>query len=407
MTETIRPHTEDEVAAALADALAAEATVEIAGRGTKRGLGNPVAAARALDMSALTGITLYEPEELVLAARAATPLAEIKAALAERNQVLAFEPPDWGPLYGCPAGVGTLGGAVAANLSGPARIRNGAARDHVLGLRAVTGRGELVKTGGRVVKNVTGYDLCKLLTGSMGTLAALTEITVKVLPAPEKTRTVFVTGLDGAVALAAMEGALQSPHDVSGAAHLPAYAAARSAVSYVSGAGAGVTAIRIEGPAPSVAARCEAVKTLLAGFGPVEELHFHNSRTLWAEIGGGALLAGGGDPLWRISVQPTAGPRVGVALVKTLGAEIVADWGGGLLWARIPAKVDDAGEAPVRAAIARHRGHATLVRADDAVRARVPVFQPPAAGIAALNARIKAGFDPGGILNPGRMGEAA
>jgi glycolate oxidase FAD binding subunit len=404
MTETIRPETEDDVTAALADALAEEAGVEIVGAGSKRALGNPVAAERVLDMSALSGITLYEPEELVLSARAATPMAEITAALAEKNQVLAFEPPDWGPLYGGPAGAATLGGVVAANMSGPARIRSGAARDHVLGMRAVTGRGELVKTGGRVVKNVTGYDLCKLLTGSMGTLAALTEITVKVLPAPEKVRTVLVSGLDGAMALAALEGALLSPQDVSGAAHLPAYAAARSAVSYVAEAGTGVTAVRIEGPAPSVEARCEALRSLLAGFGPVEELHFHNSRTLWAEIGSGALVDVDDDPLWRISVPPNAGPRVGAILVKTLRAEVMADWGGGLLWARIPKAVEDAGHAAVRAALGRSGGHATLVRADAATRKAVPVFHPPPDGIAKLNARIRDGFDPKRILNPGRMG---
>jgi glycolate oxidase FAD binding subunit len=407
MIPILRPDTESAVVAAVADALADGAPLEVVGAGTKRGLGHAVRADRVLDLSALTGIVLYEPEELVLAARAGTKLADIQAALAEKNQALAFEPPDWGPLYGGPAHAGTLGGAVAANLSGPARIRSGAARDHVLGLRAVTGRGELVKTGGRVVKNVTGYDLCKLLTGSMGTLAALTEITVKVLPAPEKTRTLLLHGADGALALAAMEAALQSPHDVSGAAHLPACAAARSAVSYVSGAGASVTALRVEGPAPSVEARCRALKTLLAGFGPLEELHFHNSRTLWAEIGSASLLFRGGDPLWRISVPPTAGPRVGAVLARTLGAEIVADWGGGLLWARVPAAVEDAGHASVRAAIAHSGGHATLVRADDAVRASAPVFQPPAPGIARLHARIRDGFDPGRILNPGRMGAEA
>jgi glycolate oxidase FAD binding subunit len=273
-------------------------------------------------------------------------------------------------------------------------------------MRAVTGRGELVKTGGRVVKNVTGYDLCKLLTGSMGTLAALTEITVKVLPAPEKVRTVLVSGLDGAMALAALEGALLSPQDVSGAAHLPAYAAARSAVSYVAEAGTGVTAVRIEGPAPSVEARCEALRSLLAGFGPVEELHFHNSRTLWAEIGSGALVDVDDDPLWRISVPPNAGPRVGAILVKTLGAEVMADWGGGLLWARIPKTVEEAGHAAVRAALGRSGGHATLVRADAATRKAVPVFHPPPDGIAKLNARIRDGFDPKRILNPGRMGRS-
>ncbi len=408
MTTTICPDTEDGVRDAIAGALADAAPLALEGAGSKRGLGRPVQARATLSLGGHTGIELYEPEELVLSARAGTRLAEIEAVLIEAGQQLAFEPPDWGPLYGAPAEAATLGGVIACNLSGPRRISAGAARDHLLGARAVTGRGEVVKTGGRVVKNVTGYDLCKLLAGSHGTLAAMTEITVKVLPRAEKTRTVLVFGLGDAAAIAALGLALSSPHAVSGAAHLPAGIAALSSVGYVRDAGAAVTALRIEGPEPSVAARCRALRDMLGAHGAVEELHFHNSRTLWAEVGAATPFAGGPDDasaLWRVSVPPSEGAALGAALAALGGAELYYDWGGGLVWARINEGFDDGGAGVIRDAIASGGGgHATLIRAPEALRAAVPVFQPQPAPVAALAERVRAGFDPRRILNPGRMG---
>ncbi|HEX9699490.1 MAG TPA: FAD-binding protein, partial [Acidobacteriota bacterium] len=228
MSSGFRPDSGAQLAELVAWAAAEEAPLEIVGRGSKQGFGRPVQAAHGLDLSALAGITLYEPEELVLAAHAGTPLAEIEAALAAQNQHLAFEPPDLGPLLGHEADDGSIGGVLACNLSGPRRLKSGAARDHFLGVAAVSGRGEVFKSGGRVVKNVTGYDLCKLLAGSHGTLAVMTDVTVKVMPRPEKTRTVMVFGQDDRQALVVMTQALNSPHEVSGAAHLPAAVAAGS-----------------------------------------------------------------------------------------------------------------------------------------------------------------------------------
>ena len=165
-------------------------------------------------------------------------------------------------------GAGTIGGALSCNLAGPRRLKAGAARDHFLGFKAVSGRGEAFQAGGRVVKNVTGYDLCKLLAGAHGTLAVLTEVTIKVLPAPEKSRTVLIYGLDDGGAILALSRALNSPHEVSGAAHLPAAVAARSTVDFVAGSGRAVTAIRVEGPGPSVEHRCEALAPRTAGCRP-------------------------------------------------------------------------------------------------------------------------------------------
>ncbi len=408
--ETLAPETRDQVTEAVAWAVSEEMPLEVVGRGSKRALGRPVQAAHSLDLSRLDGITLYEPEELVLSARAGTPLAAIEAALDEKRQLLAFEPADLGPLLGGEAGAASIGGVLACNLSGPRRIKAGAARDHFLGLQAVSGRGELFKSGGRVVKNVTGYDLCKLLCGSYGTLGVMTDVTVKVLPRPEKTWTVLVTGLDDAQGQAAMTRALGSPHEVSGAAHLPAAQAAKSGVSYVAGAGTAVTALRLEGPGPSVEYRCAALRQELADLGATEELHSHNSLAFWRELRDvrpfvGRPIDGQGDlAVWRISVAPSAGP----AVVAAVGAgEAFYDWGGGLVWLALPSQgpaAGDVGASQVRAAVAAAGGgHATLIRAPLELRAAEAVFQPQDAAKAMLSERVKDGFDPKRVLNPGRM----
>ena len=393
-----QPRDVDDVRQLVADAAAAGTPLELVGRGTKRGLGRPVQAAATLDLSGLAGVTLYEPDELVMTARAGTPLAEIERMLAEKTQRLAFEPMDMGPLYGGPESGASIGGVFAANLAGPGRLRHGAARDHLLGFKAVNGEGEIFKSGGRVVKNVTGYDLSKLICGSYGTLAAMTEVTFKVMPLPEKTRTVLIFGLADARAVEAMSAALGSPHEVVAAAHLPSAIARRSGVAYVANAGAGVTAVRVEGPAPSAEHRCKALRTELAGFGATEELHGINSATLWREIRDVRPFAGDTRPLWRLSVAPTEGPGAVARLARSAGAEWFYDWGGGLVWLAVPPAIN---AATIRNALGG--GHATLVRAEAGLRAAVPVFHPQPAALAALAKRVKDSFDPKGILNPGRM----
>ncbi len=410
MSSNFRPDSPAQLAELVAWAAAEGAPLEVIGRGSKQGFGRPVQAAHGLDLSALTGITLYEPEELVLAARAGTPLAEIEAALAAHDQQLAFEPPDLGQLLGNAADDGSIGGVLACNLSGPRRLKSGAARDHFLGVEAVSGRGAVFKSGGRVVKNVTGYDLCKLLAGSHGTLAVMTDVTLKVLPRPEKTRTVLVFGQDDAQALAVMTTALNSPHEVSGAAHLPAVVAAGSQVSYLAEAGAAgqaVTALRLEGPGPSVVFRCDALRRDLAAFGAGEELHGRNSAVLWREIRDVAPFVGDpGRPVWRLSVPPRSASdvaaRIAARIADGRSALYYYDWGGGLIWLTLPSP-SDVSDTAIRAALAECGGHATLVRAPKDVRAVTPVFQPPDPAMAMITERVKDSFDPQRILNPGRM----
>src|SRR5215203_937734 len=282
MADNLKPRDATDVEHAVQWALGEGKALEIVGQGSKRAIGRPAQTDLTLDLSGLSGVTLYEPEELVLSAKAGTPLAEIEALVASKNQMLAFEPMNYGPILGGVPERGTIGGALAANLSGPRRIKTGAARDHFLGFSAVSGRGETFKSGGRVVKNVTGYDLCKLIAGSWGTLAAMTEVTIKVLPAAETEATVLIRGLEPARAVEAMTSAMGSACDVSGAAHLPSDVAA--SVPAVAGAGAGVTALRLEGFSPSVAHRQGALQGLMKPFGDLAIIDAPFSRAFWQAV---------------------------------------------------------------------------------------------------------------------------
>ena len=355
---------------------------KIIGTGTKRGLGRPVQADRSLDMSGFSAIAVYEPQELIVEAGAGARLAEIEALVDAKCQQLAFEPPDLSKLLGS-AGSGTLGGMVACNLSGPRRIKAGAARDHVLGVRGITGRGDIFKAGARVVKNVTGYDLPKLMTGSHGTLVALTSVTLKVMPKPETEESIVLTGLDDAQAVEAMSLAMQSSAEVSGAAHVPGEA----------------TYLRLEGIAPSVASRRDALARLLAR--PVQILAATSSRAKWREIRDCGPLADNDERIvWRLSVTPSEAPAILAGLKAGPDLRYYMDWAGGLIWLDV-LLTEDGSAGVIRSAIGS--GHATLIRAPEDVRAAVEVFQPQAPALAALTQRVKASFDPDHLLNPGRM----
>ena len=377
----------------VATALAHEEPLELVGGGSKRGLGRPPQAAHTLSLAGFAGIRDYEPAELVLTAGAATPLDEIERVLTERRQMLAFEPGDWRALLGSSGQRQTIGGAIACNLAGPRRIRQGAARDHLLGFAGVSGRGEAFKAGGKVVKNVTGYDLCKLMAGSYGTLAALTEVAVKVLPLPASVATVAVLGLNVERAVAAMTQGLNASHELSGAAHMPAGVGAERAM----------TILRVEGPAPSVVARASALQAELKSFGAIEILRDKESVPLWNAVRDAAPFAAEQSrAVWRVSVAPQAAPALLAILGRALDAQYFLDWGGGLVWLAVKGAADG-GASAIRAALPPDGGHATLIRGSASLRASVPVFQPLAPGVAALSARVKDGFDPKRILNRGRL----
>lgn len=395
MTEAHAPAEESGIAEAVRSAWATGEPLLIRGNNSKAGMLRPVQAARTLSTSAHQGITLYSPKELVISARAGTTLAEIEAAVAEGGQHLIAEPPDFSALFGSSAPQ-TLGGVVATNLSGPRRVAWGAMRDHVLGIRAINGTGEIIHSGGRVLKNVTGLDLCKLFTGSHGTLGVITEISLKVLPAPEAVGTVVLRGLDARAGVAALSAALGSPYGVSAAAFLPADAAALLGMTNGSAA-----LIRIEDFARSVSYRTDRLRAELAQYGTVDMLNDDASRAVWRAVRDARVLpAEPEDAIWRLSVRPSAGPDALEAAARAGGRGFL-DWGGGLVW--IAARPSPQIQQAIAQTIAAAGGHWMLCRAPESMRASVDVVPPEPPPLARLTRKVKAAFDPKGIFNPGRI----
>jgi len=401
----LQPRDVQDVSDAIMGAMLNGGALQVRGGGSKDGVGDIGRATHRLDLSGHRGVVDYAPSELVITARAGTRLAEIEALTASEGQMLAFEPMDYGPLSGAAPGRATLGGVLAANVSGPRRIASGAARDHFLGFEAVSGRGQAFRAGGRVVKNVTGYDLPKLMAGSWGTLAVLTEVTIKVMPRPRTAATVLIAGLSDGAAAAAMSRAMGSTAEVTGAAHLPARLSRSIPAPTLASAGTSVTALRLEGFGPSVAARIETLKSLCSKLGAIVVGDEDDTSVLWRFLRDAGPFAGDHRPLWRISVPPMAGWSIPAAL-GNVAADWFYDWAGGLVWLAVPAG-EGAFASVIHQAAIRAGGHATLVRAPLSLRNAVGSFPPLAAGVAALCQQIKSMFDPKDVLNPGRMTTAS
>ncbi len=383
----------EEAAAEAVRRLAAEGTpVRLEGGGTRQAIGRPIQTAATLSSRGLRGLTLYEPAEMVVAARAGTPLAELEAALAAKGQMLPFEPMDHRPLLGS-RGEPTVGGMVAGNHSGPRRIKAGACRDSLIGLRFVNGRGELLRSGGRVMKNVTGLDLVKLLCGSWGTLAFLTEATFKVLPRPEAELTLLFEGLAEPEAVALLCAAMGTPFEPSGAAHLPAGV----------GAARARTVLRLEGFTRSIHYRADRLAACLREHGPAERIEGAESAALWRSVRDVlALVEPRERAVWRLSLPPARGAEAVAAIRAERPCEVLYDWSGGLVWLAT-AEEEDAGCATIRAVCERLGGHATLVRGSLDLRARIEPFHPTAERVRRLEAGIEDAFDPLGLFNPGLL----
>jgi glycolate oxidase FAD binding subunit len=376
----VKPRDEKELAEAVH---AAQGPLCVIGGGTRRMAGP----GEELCTGGLSGITLYEPGALTLVAQAGTPLADIEAALQAENQRLAFEPMDHRPLLGT-SGTPTIGGVFAGNVSGPRRLVAGAARDFLLGVRFVDGRGRVIKNGGRVMKNVTGYDLVKLMAGSCGTLGVLSEVSLKVLPRPETQATLTLRRLDGGAGVAAMAQAMRSPFEVSGAAHVPR-----------DGGSEAGTHLRLEGFEKSVRYRMGQLRNLLSGPGvEIDEVGADQSEHLWQRLRDAGPLLGQAGDVWRVACKPSDGPR----LVARSGATTwFYDWAGGLVWLLTPKGHD------LRSALAPFQGHATYVRGHEKDRARLGRTQPEASGVARLTDGIRAQFDPFGRFTSTHLGKTA
>ncbi len=382
----LKPDTEAAVIDAIRQAAHERTPLGVEGGGSKRALGRSVATETVLKLSGLSGITMYEPDEMVFTARAGTPLREVEEALAANGQCLAFEPGDVAPLWGEAPDRATIGGVVAAGIAGPRRFAAGAPRDHLLGFAAVDGTGERFKAGGRVVKNVTGYDLSKLAAGSFGTLCVMTELTLRAVPRGAARSTLAIAGLAAGEALQAVRAIAASPFHPTGLSFLPATAAAR-----IGSAKDTLTLIRLEGQADGVKARAEELSRALAR--GAKTLDDETGARLFDTLAKLHPLFPGEDALWRLSLPPT---RATDAIERLQPTDWVADWAGGLVWL-IPAT-----DAPSVHDVARDLGgHATLFRAGNETPR--DVFPPPDAATAALTQRLKDAFDPLRILNPGRM----
>ena len=390
MTTLFEPVDERDLVQAVRDLALAKRPARIVGGDTKERIGRPSDLAARLSVRNITGVTLYEPSELVIGAKAGTPLSEVEDMLAQGNQRLPFEPVDYRSLLGT-TGAATIGGIAATNLSGPRRVMAGACRDSLIGVRLVSGHGEVVKSGGRVMKNVTGLDLVKLTCGAWGTLGVYSEVIFKVLPTPETTSSIVIDGLNDQQAVVALAAALGSPFEVSGAAHLPKPVAA-----------APITVVRLEGLDSSVTYRLRELAKILDRFGSTRILDDVSSRNLWLRIRDARWFANPDAAIWRLSLAPSKAPRVVDAIRKTLDVEHFYDWGGGLVWLAVSA-APNAGATAIRSALGGATGHATLIRAPDAVKATVDVFQPLPQALLKLTTDIKSSFDPRRIFNPGRM----
>ncbi len=399
--EPYRPTSEGEVMEIVADHAARNSPIEIVGQASKRSVGRPVTHDAVLSLERLRGVTFYEPTELVMSAFAGTPMSVIENELDKHNQQLVFEPLQLSGMLRVEE-TGTIGGVLATDLSGARRVVAGAGRDSVLGIRAVNGRGELFKSGGRVMKNVTGYDLPRGLSGSWGTLCVFTEVSFKVLPKPEETRTLIIKNQPDQIAVELLCDAIATPYEVSGAVHLEPALVAAIDHPEIAALGTSVTAFRIENVSASTAYRLDKLRRQFTIHGRPDDLDHDSSLRFWDAVQRLSFFEGGTNPVWRISTTPQNAPQLIDALRGYADARIALDWAAGLIWAEVNDSAD-AAAADIRRTVATLGGHATLIRASERIRRDVEVFQPLERGLWRLTKGLKKTFDPAGILNKGRM----
>jgi glycolate oxidase FAD binding subunit len=403
MADVFMPRNGEELAGFVKDARAGRYPLEICGFRSKREAGRPLNASAVISVAKLSGITLYEPGELVISAMAGTPLHDVEAALAEHNQELAFEPADICRIFSKDALSASAGGIAAMNISGPRRILRGSARDNMLGLRAVNGEGSLIRAGGRVMKNVTGVDLVRGLSGSWGTLSVFTEVTFKAMPKAPESRTVIFLALSDEAAVGVMSAAMGTPYEVSGTIHLHGELAGRLSDRDIAPARTGLTALRLEGTPRSLGHRVERLRRELAPFGDTYELDPQRSKDFWTSIRSLTFLSANFDrPLWRITTAPSKAPLIVRALSTFFEVNAAYEWSGGLLWLELPPS-SDASVTEVRRVLAEFDADSMLMRAPRAVRAGVEVFHPLSFTKMRIVQALKKAFDPAGIFNPGRM----
>ncbi|MCZ6525196.1 MAG: FAD-binding protein [Gammaproteobacteria bacterium] len=406
MPENFTPVSVQQIEELLKWTLSENKTLTVKGRGGKTGFGHLMETDCTISLEKLSGILNYDPAELVMQALPGTPLDEIEAALSANNQHLAFEPMRLGQLYNTHAESGSIGGTFMANLSGPRRFKSGAARDHILGIKAVSGRGQAYQSGGMVIKNVTGYDMSKLLTGSWGTLSIITEVIFKVLPAPQTSQSLCVLNQQPEAALALMTKLAQSPHDISGLAYLPGDLSKH--FKHYDGVDddTSLTMIRLEGSVLSVAERLKSVMRLIPHKWRTETMQQEASQQLWTSIRDVSVFTIFGDTpvIMKLSIPPAAATGITDFIKDSAGVHWYMDAAGGWLWISMPEDLATTLIPAIRKKVAMHGGSVVLYSAIEKIKKTVGIFSPQPAALVALNKRIKESFDPENILNPGRLG---
>jgi len=407
-SDLLFPKNEKELAEIIKKFYKSNYPIEVLGSGSKRQIGKQLQCTKTISLSKLDGIIEYLPEELYIKIKAGTNIEKIESELKKNKQELAFEPIDFGYLFLGKSNYGTAGGQVACNISGPRRFKSGSIRDHILGFRAVNGRGEIIKSGGTVVKNVTGYDLSKLICGSYGTLVALTEITFKVLPLAEESKTLVIHDLTIDSSPHYLEKAISSSNEVSGASFLPIDPICKNCEMNIENTfklndleyKGSLTAIRVEGSKQSINERVENLKKELNILNfKVSILETFQSEILWRKIKNLEFFSKTKNNIFRISIPPSECAKLIYELPNMF--KYFLDWGGALIWMEA-CKLSEKKFESIRTKVVKHNGYISMIKNSNQLPFVEDVFTINSARFN-ISQNIKKSFDPKGILNPGKM----
>ena len=394
------PSSREEIAEIIRNCYKKNIPLEINGSKSKNKIGRNFQAEKTLDLTSYSGIIDYKPEELYIKVKAGTPINSIIEELDKHDQQLAFEPVDFGFLFNGKSNNGTIGGVISCNFAGPRRFKVGSARDHLLGFQGINGKGEIIKSGGTVVKNVTGYDLCKLISGSFGTLSVLTELSVKVLPKPQTSKTLIINNPHIKKAIEYLGTALSSPSDPSGGVFYPEQFDQSFTFNDLTHKGA-LTAIRIEGPSNSVDHR---IKNLSAELGLLENeysiLESVQTKIFWNKTKNLEIFSNSKKNLLRI-VVPISETLSVLQKMKPYEINYFLDWGGSLIWVELE-KISLKILREIKDITQQHSGYFTIIKVEEDLKASADVFTIDPIKYK-ISEKIKKSFDPKRIFNPGKM----
>jgi glycolate oxidase FAD binding subunit len=395
-----KPNTREEIAEIIRDCYKKNIPLEINGLQSKKKIGRNFQSEKTLDLSDYSGIIEYKPEELYIKVKSGTPIKEIISELDKNKQQLAFEPNDFGFIFSGSSNEGSIGGVISCNFSGSRRFKSGSARDHLLGFQGINGKGEIIKSGGTVVKNVTGYDLCKLLSGSFGTLTVLTELSIKILPKPETNKTLIINNPHLKKALEYLGATLSSSIDPSGGVFYPEYFRKNFTFNDLTQEGA-LIGVRVEGPSNSVNHRIERLcKELDVLKDEFSILDHEQSNIFWEKTRKLQVFNAIKSSLLRI-VVPISETFDVIQKLKSYEINYFLDWGGSLIWLQVK-EIDTKILKEIKDIIQKAQGYLTVIKIEEDMKASIDIFTVDPIKYK-ISEKIKKSFDPKRILNPGKM----